>query len=82
MPTPEEWFDLANSTEELREQLQRSSEDIAETFIRRFCAWCEKEWAMKETDISKANNITPEYIRGYNAALESLPVAFRCCFKD
>lgn len=46
-----------------------------------FAAWCGKEWTLSR-ELAKSEpelrDVSDDYLKGYNAALEGLPLAVEC----
>ena len=68
------------------EELKDGYHEAASNFIHGFHGWAVKEWAIDEKSLNEeygheGGKINKEYIDGWNAALESLPSAFYCCFE-
>jgi hypothetical protein len=56
-------------------------ESLFRTKLLEFLAWAEAEWKITERDLTRDDwfeGKSPDYIEGYNAAIEGLKGAFEC----
>ena len=59
---------------------QRMSDVVCEE-LSAFATWCEKEWSLTKEmakNDPELRAVSDDYIKGYNAALEALPLALEC----
>ncbi len=57
---------------------------IVEEQIKRFATWAAKNWKLTPSDEleMRRQGSSAEYLRGYNVALDSLPLALECWLED